>query len=107
MYQRTHSSMISASKRRRRYMGSRTIGLVIWASRRRPNCTAMPLNATEPAKTARLVTIRKIRDFLVAREGIEPPTRGFSVLRQIEPKILITLRKCLGECLIFSLDRLT
>jgi|SRR5580658_2180523 hypothetical protein len=38
----------------------------------------MPLNATEPAKTTRLVTIRKIRDFLVAREGIEPPTRGFS-----------------------------
>src|ERR1700688_2867154 len=39
MYQRTHSSMISASKRRRRYMGSRTIGLVIWASRRSPDAT--------------------------------------------------------------------
>ena len=31
------------------------------------------------AKTARTVTLRKIKDFLVAREGIEPPTRGFSV----------------------------
>src|ERR1022692_2662712 len=61
-------------------MGSRTIGLVIWASRRRSNCTASPLNATEPAKTARIVTIRKIRSFLVAREGIDPPTRGFSVI---------------------------
>jgi|SRR5580658_1337004 hypothetical protein len=29
-------------------MGSRTIGSVIWASRRRPNCTIVPLNATEP-----------------------------------------------------------
>src|ERR1700694_5154710 len=29
MYQRTHSSMMSASNERRRYMGSRAIGLVI------------------------------------------------------------------------------
>jgi hypothetical protein len=27
----------------------------------------------------RIVSTRKIRDLLVAREGIEPPTRGFSV----------------------------
>jgi len=39
----------------------------------------MPVNAAEPAKTDQLVTSRKIRKILVAREGIEPPTRGFSV----------------------------
>jgi hypothetical protein len=67
----------------------------------------MPPNATEPAKAARLVTIRKIRDFLVAREGIEPPTRGFSVLLLIEPKGLFSHYKHLGECPILLVDRVT
>jgi hypothetical protein len=38
-----------------------------------------PGTVASAVKTARTVTLRKIKDFLVAREGIEPPTRGFSV----------------------------
>jgi len=41
------------------------------------------------AKSALNVTSRRIRDLLVAREGIEPPTRGFSVQRRIGSKRLI------------------
>jgi hypothetical protein len=39
---------------------------------------SLPRELGKPGFLSRLVTTRKIKDFLVAREGIEPPTRGFS-----------------------------
>jgi hypothetical protein len=38
------------------------------------------------------------------REGIEPPTRGFSVLRFVRTKLLISLYRYHSECLILSTD---
>jgi hypothetical protein len=41
---------------------------------------------------------------MVAREGIEPPTRGFSVHAQKETKLLILLRKSHRQRPIFLRD---